>query len=114
MKMGTVEESSSTALIPLEPALHHLTKREELTAARQSQLFALLDHPKHAITLTCLDACRLELLCNGGGLRLFRHRCRPAVFVHLMGRIVGIEEREKRVAWIGEWVLNDLHPSKQH
>jgi hypothetical protein len=76
---------------------------DELDAARQSQLYSYLDHPKHALTLTCLDACNSQLMSSSGGLRLFRHRRRPAVFVHLMGRIVGIEEKEKKVAWLGEF-----------
>jgi hypothetical protein len=93
--------SSSKPMLVLEPAIPTCPTIDEMDAARQSQLFTLLDHPRHAIALTCLDAYRLKLVCSGGGLRVFRHRCRPTVFAHVMGRIVGIEEREKRVAWLG-------------
>lgn len=92
----------SSALLPLEASLPGLNALKSLDIARQSQLYTHLDHPKHAAELTCADTKRLQVLSSGSGLQLFLHRARPTVYVHLVGRLVGIEEKEKRIIWLGE------------
>lgn len=90
--------SSSTAGLLLQSAYTN----DGLDAERQSLLYSHLHQPKHAAKLTCRDARRLKLESNNGGLRIFSHKSRPIVYAHLMARVIGIEEKEKKVIWLGE------------
>lgn len=66
-----------------------------------SRLYAALDKPDQAASLICHDLLRLKLLCPNGGMRLFAHKSRPVVFATIVGRVVGVEERERKVIWLG-------------
>lgn len=98
---GTLHwDPNYASTLPLEPAhgsLHDVME-DPVTI---SQYIGALDDPSSAIHLICRDVLHLRILGRSGGLCLFSHRQRPTVFVHIVGRIVGVDEKEKRIHWFG-------------
>lgn len=71
-------------------------------AVLASQVYAALDDPRLAVPLTCRDALELDASASAGGVRLYHRRKRPLVFAQIVGRIVGIEEKERKIIFLGE------------
>ena len=67
-----------------------------------SRAYAALDHARHAIKIMCYDLQKMRSCLNKNGISLgtFRHLNRETVFVHIVGRIVGIEEKDHKVKWL--------------
>jgi hypothetical protein len=67
-----------------------------------SRAYAALDHARHALKIMCYDLQRMRSCLNKNGISLgtYSHLKRETVFVHIVGRIVGVEEKDRKVKWL--------------
>lgn len=85
----------------LEP-LRRLDKQSVDQLCAGSRAYAALDHARHATKILCYDLQRMRPCSNKNGISLgtYTHLKRETVFVHLVGRIVGVEEKDHKVKWL--------------
>lgn len=90
--------SKSRALQPLQRS--HKQPMDQVFSMPRT--FAALDHPRHAIKILCYDLQRMRSCTNKNKVSLgtYSHLQRETVFVHLVGRIVGVEEKDHKVKWL--------------
>jgi hypothetical protein len=62
--------------------------------------FAHLDHPSQAVHCLCYEIRLMRVLPCAGSIRTFVHIRRQTIFAHVVGLIVGIEEKEKKAVWL--------------
>ncbi|PWN31897.1 uncharacterized protein FA14DRAFT_174781 [Meira miltonrushii] len=96
--VDTEEGKKGKALEPLRRS----DKQSMDQVCAGSRAYAALDHARHATKILCYDLQRMKPCSNKNGISLgtYSHLKRETVFVHIVGRIVGIEEKDHKVKWL--------------